>query len=309
MIRRHPLLGVGTGNFTYVYPEMDSAWAKARPDLAPYRGQYTNAAHNELLQAWAELGLVGLALLLAIFALAYRSLLKDLDRAVAPDFFVRATLAGLLTAWIAHAQMNFALQQPTGALCLYAILAATLVERDRRSRRASMPPLVNEAGLLETTLEWESMRRPTAVGVALRLPGPWARRAGWALALAAVLWMAWQARPVIAQREYRRAMEALNMGDGQAALEHFQLALALDPGAVDVRSRLSAVLIDAAHQPRAGLEQLALTRRRLNSSELFLREAKAWEQLGQPDKAKLAMDAYRRRVGPAPSLIKAAPGK
>jgi O-antigen ligase len=309
MIRRHPLLGVGTGNFTYVYPEMDSAWAKARPDLAPYQGIYTNAAHNELLQAWAELGVVGLALLLAIFALAYRSLLSEIDRAAAPDFFIRATLAGLLTAWIAQAQMNFALQQPTGALCLYAILAATLIESDLRSRRAGMPPLVNESGLLETTLEWESMRRPTAIGVALRLPDRWARRAGWTLAAAAAFWMAWQARPVIAQREYRRAMEALNTGDGPAALGHFKDALDLDPGAVDIRSRLSDVLINAAHQPAAGLEQLALTRRRLNSSELFLREARAWEQLGQPDKAKLAMDAYRRRVGAAPNLTKAAPGK
>jgi O-antigen ligase len=311
MIRLHPLLGVGTGNFTDVYPEMDSAWARDRPDLKPYRGLWTNAAHNELLQAWAEQGIVGLALLLAVLAAAFHALLKDLALASRPAFLIRVTLAGLLACWIAQAQMNFALQHPTGALSLFAILLGVLAEQDARARTRrsddAMPPLVNQFGPLELALQWETMRRPTALGVALKLPETRAKALAALVLLAGIGWMFHCTRPVIAQREYRRAMEALTAGDAKAADAHFREGLAIDPDAVDLRSRYSDVLINAWHRPSEGLEQLALVRRRLNSTELYLRESQAFSQLNRPTDAARALAIYRQRVPPAPPSARTGP--
>ena len=59
MIHRHQLLGAGPGCFTFVYPRMRSAFLPVDPEWLRYPGAYTNAAHNEILQAWAETGPVG----------------------------------------------------------------------------------------------------------------------------------------------------------------------------------------------------------------------------------------------------------
>ena len=58
MVRGHPWLGIGAGNFTYGYTATLSPYVLSRPDLAVYAGQFTNAAHNEPLQAWVETGIV-----------------------------------------------------------------------------------------------------------------------------------------------------------------------------------------------------------------------------------------------------------
>jgi O-antigen ligase len=301
MIRTRPLMGVGTGNFTYVFPEMDAASVRENPELAIYRGMYTNAAHNELLQAWAEQGIVGLLLLVGMLAIALFTLLHRLSHASRWEALARITLAGLLIAWIGHAQMNFVLQHPAGALSLFAILLGILVERQTRERHAAaMPPLVNAFGPLELTLQWRTMRRPTGIGVAFVLSETRAAFLMVALLIAAAGWMVHASRPVVAQREYRRAMEAMGAGDDERAIGHFEAGLEIDPDAVDLRSRYSAVLIDRFGEPAEGLAQLATVRERLNSSELYLREAKGLEQLGKTKEAEAAYRRYLARTGGTP---------
>jgi hypothetical protein len=236
---------------------MDSPWVKGRPDLARYRGQWTNAAHNELLQAWAEQGLAGLLHCCLRFRRGVDDDLSGILAGLRSQALARATLAGLLVCWLAQAQMNFSLQHPAGALSLFAILLAVLVESRTRLRRNAMPPLVNEFGPLEFSLQWETMRRPIALGASLRLPAGVTRAVLATLAVAAVFWLMWCARPAVAQREYRRAMDALKTGDAELADAYFKQGLAIWPGAVDLRSRYSDVLINGFHEPQAGLDQLA----------------------------------------------------
>lgn len=107
MIGDHPLLGVGLAGFQprfYAYmtqPRLDPEWAREA------RNRYGNrAAHNVLLQAWAELGIGGVVLLLAgvggHFRAAWREMrfaqrLRDPERAalVLAVVCMLAVLAGL----------------------------------------------------------------------------------------------------------------------------------------------------------------------------------------------------------------------
>ncbi len=59
MIRRHPLLGVGLGNWEYAYPFYDDG-QMVRPDYSPLR------PHNDLLWIWSETGPLGLLSYLAL---------------------------------------------------------------------------------------------------------------------------------------------------------------------------------------------------------------------------------------------------
>lgn len=296
MVRQHPLAGVGTGNFTYVYPEMDSKLIWDRPDLRLYQGMFTNAAHNELLQAWAELGIVGLFLLLTLAGLAYFTLLKNLDWADRPGFLARMTLAGLLTAWLAHAQMNFTLQQPVGALTFYAILLAIALEKRTRPGQPSSPSLTQQFGPLVLRLDAQTMSKPTAIGLAFSVPaGVGAALAALALA-GAMAWLPLRWRPVQSQREYNRGRYAAErVGNVQAAETHFKRALELDPYNTNCRSHYSQWLINRG-RPAEGLEQLKRVRERLNSPELYMREAQALAALGRQPEAQAAYQTYVKRV-------------
>lgn len=296
MLRLHPLLGVGTGNFTYVFPEMDSRLLWNRPELRLYQGLYTNAAHNELLQTWAELGIVGLFLFLSLIGLAFHSLLRGIQWADTQSFLIRATLAGLLLAWLVQAQMNFSFQHPAGALTFYTLLFAVALEKKTRSRASSFPSLSLDYGLLVVRVDVQSMTKPTAVGLMFRLPGPLAIGLGVALLAGVLAWgLVVRTRPVRAQREYRLGAEAEKKLDRAAADAHFRQALALDPNAQDVRSHYSDWLIRTGH-PQEGLAQLKIVRRRLNSNELWEREARGLAALGLRDQALQAQETFTRRI-------------
>ncbi|MCX8036180.1 MAG: O-antigen ligase family protein [Candidatus Sumerlaeia bacterium] len=164
VVRQHPLAGTGAGNFTYAYAKTLSPRVLADPGLAVYAGMYTNAAHNELLQAWVETGAIGalvLVLLWAVFLVAVLRRLGDLD---AETRRLRVVLAAMMTAFIAHSMMNFTLQLPTSSLLFAGMISAAAVLRGREEfpLRLRMP----HAGV-EVDLETTEMRRIQSAGVRL----------------------------------------------------------------------------------------------------------------------------------------------
>jgi O-antigen ligase len=369
--RAHPILGVGAGNFTYAYPEVWSPLLDDRPELWVYRGQYTNAAHNVALQASSELGALGLLLLLFIIAGAFRSLLRGVRWSPRPQFLLRMTLAGLLAAWCAQGMMNFSLQQPSGALNFFLILAAVAIER-RTRERSLLPSLVWMTGSLRLSVEWHSMRKPHTLGGALHLRPRVGEISALALLALGLLVAPFAYRPVAAQTAFGRAddftrlrrqiaamtapddprapfaglearlnrtrpeiwrafidrlhelasadppraLQRLDGGERRAVLLvaataepvefynvlgeseelHLRSALELYPWVTSCRSRLSELLVEVG-RPREAIEQLEITRRGLNSSELWEREARAWAMLGEPDRAAEAMRVFDRRLG------------
>ena len=228
------------------------------------------------MQAWAELGIGGLLFALVMVVLAYDSLLRGLEEARGARLMVRIALAGVLTAWLAQAQMNFIFQHPAGGLTLAAILLGIILEREgRRGRGNSMPPLLYEVGPLVLSVRWLSMRRPIALGLAFAVPP----RVGMAIAAAGVLvalaCVPHFVAPVRAQRHYMLAKRHQLTGAAPSVESHYVMALDIDPEASDIRSAYSAWLINERHRPEAGLAQLEIVRRRLNSPELYEREARA----------------------------------
>lgn len=76
MILDRPLFGHGAGSFIEVYPLYKEAHGELMPFVNKAFESYVTEAealHNETLQVWTELGLVGLVPLLAFFALALKS--------------------------------------------------------------------------------------------------------------------------------------------------------------------------------------------------------------------------------------------
>jgi O-antigen ligase len=80
MIKQDPLLGGGTGNFTYLYPQQIVPYLRNDPKLAQYAGQFTNDAHNDYLQVWAEGGIVALALWVGVLSAFFIQVVRMLGR-------------------------------------------------------------------------------------------------------------------------------------------------------------------------------------------------------------------------------------
>lgn len=114
MVGREPLLGGGAGSFTRV-------WARERPVANEARD-----AHNLYLEALAELGPVGLALLVVVLTAPFVSL-----RRVGRDPSAAAA-ASVLVAFLLHAAVDWDWEIPLLTLVALACGAALLVLEPRK---------------------------------------------------------------------------------------------------------------------------------------------------------------------------------
>jgi putative inorganic carbon (HCO3(-)) transporter len=90
MVRDHPILGVGTGNYFTEYHN----YLSAKPRLSRY---YMGALHNSYLQIWAENGTIGLLIFLSFLLIVFIGLIRAYLNAV--DREMKILSLGLLTAF------------------------------------------------------------------------------------------------------------------------------------------------------------------------------------------------------------------
>ncbi|MGA1794326.1 MAG: O-antigen ligase family protein [bacterium] len=156
MLRDHPLLGVGIGNFPfysfmYAFP-VEGTWARyAR--VARY-------AHNELLHVGAEMGIPGILMILFLLFIVFRECLKKEAGLAGMHGEKKALLVGMMTL-LAHSMVDFIFHIPPTVFLLLLMLVWVRQIRiieigrkplwiplvERRSRAAVVASLVVVAAL------------------------------------------------------------------------------------------------------------------------------------------------------------------
>lgn len=124
MIKDNPVLGMGLGAFSLNYPEYQADFLLSHPEYINVNGK-AEEAHNEYLQMWAELGLIGLILFLFIILLFYKSSLnfikeinqdknknKDRDRNKDRVKFIVLGLIVGITSTLIHGLASFPFHVP-----------------------------------------------------------------------------------------------------------------------------------------------------------------------------------------------------
>lgn len=107
MIGQFPLFGVGLGAWPEIYPKYS---------LPPWDNVFMNAAHNEYVQFFAEVGLLGVALGAGFVALAGLRIASGI-MTLAPELFPSAVAStGALAAIATHSLLDFPLRIPANAL-------------------------------------------------------------------------------------------------------------------------------------------------------------------------------------------------
>ena len=117
--RENPITGVGLGEFPEAYRTSRLPGKQFAPgtNLEP-----PTHAHNIVLQHLAEMGIIGLAALIALMATGIRAALEVRRR---PDPWSRAVgcgALGSLGAFLAHNQFDFTLIEPVDTIYLFAAL-------------------------------------------------------------------------------------------------------------------------------------------------------------------------------------------
>ncbi|NQU43617.1 O-antigen ligase family protein, partial [bacterium] len=300
MIRQNQILGVGPGNFSYVYPATISSAMPDDPDWQKYQGLYTNAAHNTLLQIWAELGPIGALLLILIVAAAFGDLWRKAHGAQGARPVERwIAWAGFaaLAVFCGASIMSFPLQLPSSTILFFALLplGPMLGDPEREEGGFRMPALTLEGRVATIVFRLKNMKNLVAVEGRFDLP-VWGRGvlilAG--AILAAVL-LFQTAQPFRADVLYNEGRLLEKQGRRDQAEVLFRKGLEIDPDHQDLRSHYSSFLLEEGRYQEV-VGQMDTLFKRLNSTELYLRRAKAYQALGLTAQAQRDLEEYYRRA-------------
>jgi O-antigen ligase len=305
MIRDRPIFGWGTGNFSYGYPQALNTLIPEESPLARYAGAWTNAAHNVLLQLWAELGLIGLAAALFLVAMWVRTLRRTLGWGNPFNDDVRLIAATQGVIICCHAMMNFPLQLPS-FLIFYATLAATpllLVDRNRLLREEEME-FEFQWRQLNVSVRGEGMIALRGVGMELRLEPRWRRVMIGAFGVVA-LWGVWASgRCLLSNIHYNRGYAIVQHQGGQPAdeaLRVFEKSLRLRPGFPDALSDRAKLRYQRAEWPEV-LADTEAALRQLQAPKLLLWRGEAFLRLGRKAEAVQTLATVEARLHPWESL-------
>ena len=309
MIREHPLLGVGLGAHSVMYPAYHRR-AVVDPLFSPRT--HLDFAHNDYLQLTAEMGLVGVALL-AVLGAAFVHVIREARSRggeVALASAAVASTAGLLTDALFSFPAYRAL--PPWLLALDAAVLAVLARGPASARGFLIAPpgrrqlLAGVAAIacvalgiahsrwLRADRHFEAARRAEAKG----LPAGMAAEAAEAVALDGARGDAWfslgtaallarEPAPAVGALQEAAARDPFNpntlanlglaraqTGDRAGAADALRRALAISPGETEVSDQLARLLQeggDPGAQYRRGLA--ALRAGRLVEAEEALRSA------------------------------------
>jgi O-antigen ligase/Tfp pilus assembly protein PilF len=130
MIRDHPWLGVGIGAWQWTYQRY-----KDFHDMSE-----TDYPHNDFLNLAADYGLIGFAIMLALFVCFFRHAWRIARRTESSEqraFAVGAMISAI--SILVHSAFDFNLHIPANSLLLAAIMGFTVAIEDPRQRSVESP--------------------------------------------------------------------------------------------------------------------------------------------------------------------------
>ncbi len=125
MIRDHTLFGIGLDQFLYTYPRyrLPEAW----------REPYLSHPHNEVLDFWLQLGLLGLGWIIWVVVTTVRTLLAVMRKADARRRVLALVVLMSMVGALAHGMLDNMFFLPDLALLFWMVVAITETLSERRS--------------------------------------------------------------------------------------------------------------------------------------------------------------------------------
>lgn len=262
MIRDHPVLGVGAGNFPVAY--VPYASQIERKTDAPHQTLRPEHPHNELLGLLSEKGFLGLAVLVWLLVLMLPPAFRAMRHATGKRYvFVAALLAGFLAATI-HSFFFYVYHEPSSAVILWAMLGlleGLCREPEKVAAEASdgrgpaAPPawirwgLAGLAGALVVPFVLLGVR-PAVAGWYYQL-GRYARSYGRPAEAVDDLREAVGWDPWYVEGHFELALTYMQMGKYDEAVQSFRRSVAIDPNYMSSYNNMAVTFTLARKFPEA----------------------------------------------------------
>ena len=126
MIKDHPWLGSGIGTFKLNYQSYQADYLQENPGYIKYWIK-AGEAHNEYLQIWAELGIIGLGMFILIIYFYYQSVLKFFkkEKNDQKQLIVLGMLIGA-TCFLIHCLFCFPLHVPALGAAFFMLIGLNI---------------------------------------------------------------------------------------------------------------------------------------------------------------------------------------
>ena len=130
MIKDKPLFGSGLGTFPLHYLNYQADFLQNNPDYLQFLGKAAEA-HNEYLQIWAEMGIIGLLSFLLIIIIFYRTNLDSIKKikTIEGKIIIIGLISGV-TVTLVHSIFSFPFHIPAVAAAFWFIVGLTVTSEN-----------------------------------------------------------------------------------------------------------------------------------------------------------------------------------
>lgn len=210
MIKEKPLLGSGIGTFKMNYLDYQAEFIKDNPYYVKYSGK-AGEAHNEYLQMWAELGIIGLGLFILIFYFFYKIIFNFFKSSKnIKDKTITLGLVTGITSFLIHSLFTFPLHVPALGITFFALLGLTVIY----TRKINLPKTDSDNRPKEFKLKNKGIKIALTIIVLVFMI--------WVINLVAI-------KPYIAELYYFKGMRYNVDKNYTKSLPNLQYAVQLDP--------------------------------------------------------------------------------
>ena len=266
MIKDKPILGSGIGTFKMNYLNYQGEFLKNNPYYINYSGK-AGEAHNEYLQIWAELGIIGLGLFLLIFYFFYKTIIDfyNNNKNVREKIITLGLVMGI-TCFLIHSLFTFPLHVPALGGTFFALLGLTVIY----TRKINLAKTDSDNRPKEFKFKNKGIKIALTIFVLIFMVG--------AVNLVAV-------RPYIAEIQYFNGMRHNVDGNYREALPCFQQAVSLDPYNGRILHALGTTYYNLGNLSKAE-EILLQTTRYRSDANTFYNLGLVYRQAGLLSKAE-----------------------
>ena len=210
MIKDRPIFGSGIGTFKMNYLNYQAEILKNNPYYIKYSVK-AGEAHNEYLQMWAELGIIGLGIFIGIIMLFYSLVIDYLKKNDSEkDKIIVFGLVSGITCFLIHCLFTFPLHVPALGLTFFTLVGLTVIY----TRKTNLLKTDSDNRPKELKLKNKGIKIALTILILVFMV--------WAINLVAV-------KPYIAEIEYFNGMRHNVDGNYSEALPYFEHAASLDP--------------------------------------------------------------------------------
>ena len=139
MIKDNPYFGLGIGGFKKYYLKYQADILNKNPYYIKYAGKAAET-HNEYLQIWAEMGIVGLISFLFIIFLIFRKIyyfIKNKYQPINEKLYSVSLLLGII-CFLFHSLFTFPLHVPALGSTFFTLLAISLIYSNKSSNNQNL---------------------------------------------------------------------------------------------------------------------------------------------------------------------------